>query len=98
MKIVGHATVRLAITLALAAFIAFLVPPFIDRREYAAAVSKYVNNPTPENGAVLAHEYDKNSRLVLLTRLGVGSFLFVMMNIGWRYGSKHRKVGVQEPQ
>ena len=98
MKIVGHATVRLAITLALAAFIAFLVPPFIDRREYAAAVSTYVNNPTPENGAVLALEYDKNSRLVLLTRLGVGSFLFVMMNIGWRYGSKHRKVGVQEPQ
>jgi hypothetical protein len=98
MKIVGHATVRLAITLALAAFITFLVPPFIDRREYAPAVSTYVNNPTPENGAVLAHEYDKNSRLVLLTRLGVGSVLFVIMNIGWRYGSKHRKIGVQEPK
>jgi hypothetical protein len=98
MKIVGHATVRIAITLALAAFIAFLVPPFIDRREYAAAVSAYVNNPTPENGVVLAHEYDMNSRLVLLTRLGVGSFLFVMMNIGWRYGSKHRKISLQEPK
>jgi hypothetical protein len=98
MKIVGHATVRLAITVALAAFIACIVPPFSDGREYAAAVSTYVNNPTPENGALLAHEYDKNRRLVLLTRWGVGSFLFVIMNIGWRYGSKHRKIGVQESQ
>jgi len=98
MKTVGHATVGLAITLALAAFIACVGPVFIDRREYAVAVSTYVNNPTPENGAVLAHEYDKNSRLVLLTRLGVGSFLFVIMNVGWRYGSKHRKIGVQEPK
>jgi len=32
------APVRLAITLALAALITSLVPPFIDRRDYAAAV------------------------------------------------------------
>jgi hypothetical protein len=98
MKTVGHVPVRLAITLALATFIACVVPPFLGRREYAAAVSTYVNHPTPENGAVLAHEYDKNSRLVLLTRLGVGSFLFVIINIGWLYGSRHRKIGVQEPK
>ena len=98
MKIVGHTSVRLAITLALAVFIAFLVPPFIDRREYTAAVSTYVNNPTPENGAVLAHEYDKNSRLALLTNLGVGAFLFVIMNLGWSYISKHRKIAEQEPK
>jgi hypothetical protein len=98
MKIVGYVTVRLAITLALAVFFAFLVPPFIDRGEYAAAVSTYVNNPTPKNGAVLAHEYDKNSRLALRTHLGVGAFLFVIMNLGWLYVSKHRKIVEREPK
>ncbi|SRR6266849_3600753 len=96
MKIVSHVTIRLAITLALAALIATLVPPFIDRRDYAAAVSTYANNPTLENGVVLEHEYAKNRRLVLVTRLGVGGFLFVIMNIGWLYASKDQKIGVRE--
>ncbi len=98
MKIVGHAPVRLAITLALAALIASLVPPFIDRRDLAAAVNTYVNNPTLQNGVVLAHEHAKNRRLVLLTRLAVGGVLFVIMNIAWSYGSKNQKIGAQEPK
>ncbi len=90
MKIVGHATVRLAITLALAVLIASLVPPFIDRRDYAAAVDTFVKNPTVHNGVVLVHERVKNRRLVFLTRFGMGAVVFVIMNIGWLYVSKRR--------
>jgi DTW domain-containing protein YfiP len=88
MTIVGHAPVRLAITVALAALIASLVPPFIDRRDYTAAVNAYVRNPTLQNGVVLAREHVKNRRLVLLTRLGAGTALFVVLNIAWSYASK----------
>lgn len=96
MKIVGHVFVRLAITLALVVLIASLIPNFIDRRDYATAVSTYAKNPTLENGVALAHEYAKNRRLVLLTRFGVGGFLFVIMNIGWMCASKDQEIGVQE--
>jgi hypothetical protein len=98
MKTVDHAPLRLAITLALAALVASLVPPFIDRRDLAAAVNTYVRNPTLQNGVVLAHENAKNRRLVLLTRLGVGGVLFVIMNTVWWYWSKEQKIGVQEPK
>jgi|GEM_PF-6333660 len=98
MKIVGHAAVRLAITLALAALIASLVPPLIDRRDYTAAVNTYVGNPTLQNGVALAHEHAKNRRLVLLTRLGVGTALFVVLNIAWWYASKPHEIGAQEPK
>lgn len=98
MKIVFHAPLRLAITLALAALIASLVPPFIDRRDLAAAVNSYAKNPTLQNGVVLAHEHAKNRRLVLLTRLGAGGVLFVIMNIAWWCGSKDHKNGAQEPK
>jgi len=98
MKIVAPIQIRLVITLALAALIASLIPPLIDRRDYAAAVSRYASNPTLENGVVLAHEYAHNRRLVFLTRLGVGGFLFVIMNIGWLYASKGQKIGLQEPK
>lgn len=90
MKIVGHATVRLAIIVALAVLIASFVPPFIDRRDYAAAVDTFVKNPTLQNGVELAHERAKNRRLVSLTRLGAGAVVFVIMNIGWLYVSKRR--------
>jgi hypothetical protein len=98
MKTLRHAPVRLAITLALAAIIASLVPPFIDRRDLAAAVNTYIKNPTLQNGVALAHEHAKNRRLVLLTRLGVGGALFVILNIAWNYGSKDQKIGAQEPK
>jgi hypothetical protein len=91
MKIVGT-PVRLATTLALAALTVSLVPPFIDRRDYAAAVNTFVKNPTLQNGVVLAHERSKNRRLVFLSRLGVGAVVFVIMNIGWVYVSKRSEV------
>jgi hypothetical protein len=77
-------------TLALAVLIVSLVPPFIDRRDYAAAVDAFVKNPTLQNGVVLAQERAKNRRLVLLTRFGAGAVVFVVMNIGWLYVSKRR--------
>jgi hypothetical protein len=98
MKIVGHVPIRLAITLAFAALIATLIPPFLDRREYAAAVSTYAHNPTLENGVVLARESAKNRRLILLTRLGAGGLFFVIMNISWSYALKNQEIGVQEPK
>ena len=91
MNIRGHALVRLAMTLALAALIVSLVPPFIDRRDYAAAVNTFVKNPTLQNGVVVAQERTKNRRLVLLTRFGVGAVVFAIMNIGWLYVSKRRE-------
>src|SRR5207248_4149187 len=84
------APVRLAITLA--ALITSLVPPFIDRRDYAAAVNTYVKNPTLQNRVVLAREHAKNRRLVLFARLGVGGVLFVVMNIAWWCASKDREI------
>jgi hypothetical protein len=64
----------------------------------AAAVNTYIKNPTLQNGVVLAHEHAKNRRLLLLTRLGVGGVLFVIMNSAWWYVSKEKKIGVQEPK
>src|SRR5207245_7400150 len=92
------APVRLAITLALAALITSLVPPFIDRRDYAAAVNTYVKNPTLQNGVVLAREHAKNRRLVLFARLGGGGGLCVVMNIVWGCGSSVREIGAQGPR
>ena len=74
---------RLVVTAALAAIFAILVPVFVDRREYAAAIHNYARNPTLDNGVVVAQEYAKTRRIVLITRLEAGCILFVFMNLGW---------------
>ncbi len=83
MRPVSRLLPRLAVTAALSALIAILVPVFIDRRDYTVAVDKYAKNPTLDNSVVVAQEYAKNRRLAFFTRLGAGTVLFVVMNLGW---------------
>jgi hypothetical protein len=96
MKNVGRLFVRLGITFALAGLIASLVPTFVDRRDYAEAVDAYQKSPTRENRAVLAHESTKNRRIVLLTRMGVATSIFVIVNVGWVLVSRQRSRRPQE--
>ncbi|HKO05743.1 MAG TPA: hypothetical protein VJW51_13390 [Candidatus Acidoferrales bacterium] len=56
MKVDRRLLSRLVVTAALAALIAFLVPVFVDRRDFARAVTEYVKNSTPENEAVMERE------------------------------------------
>jgi hypothetical protein len=91
MKSVGRVCARLDITLAIAALTASLVPTFVDRRGYIDAVGAYEKNPTPENGIALAQEYAENRQIILLTRLGVASVVFVIANVGWVLASRHKR-------
>jgi hypothetical protein len=93
MKNVGRAFVRLGITLALAALIASLCPTFVDRRNYAEAVDAYEKNPTPENRVALAYESGENRRIVLLTRMGVATVIFMIVNVGWVLVFRQRSRG-----
>jgi hypothetical protein len=73
----------LVLTAALAAVFAFLIPIFIDRRDYALAVHNYAKNPTVDNAAVVAREKAKSQRVALITRIEVGGVLFALINVGW---------------
>ena len=83
MKSIGRVYARLGITLAIAILVSWVVPPFVDRRGFVDAVSNYGKNPTLENGVALARQHDENRRIGLLIRLGVGSLVFVVVNVGW---------------
>jgi len=96
MKNVGRVFVRLGITLALAALIASLCPIFVDRRDFAEAVDAYEKNPTPQNRVALAHESAENRRLVLLTRIGVATVIFVIVNVGWVLVFRRRSLRPRE--
>jgi len=74
---------RLAVTAVLAALIAFLVPVFVDRQEFARAVTEYVKNPTPENEAIMERERDENRRVALMMHFAATGVLFVVINLGW---------------
>jgi len=74
---------RLLLTAAFAGLIAILIPVFTDRRDYAADVDRYENNPTLDNAVIMMQEHEKNRRLAFLTRLGAGTVLFVVLNLGW---------------
>lgn len=87
---VGRASVWLGITLIIAILIAWAIPPFVDRRDFVAAVNNYEKIPTLENEVALAREYDENRRTGLLIRLGVGSLVFVVLNVGWVLVTKKR--------
>jgi hypothetical protein len=97
MRPIHRTFVRLGITLAIAAILASLVPTFVDRRAYVAAVDNYVKNPTLENGVALSREHAKNRRITALTRLGVGCLLFVALNVSWAVVSRRQNIAtVQE--
>jgi hypothetical protein len=74
---------RLVVTAALAALIAFLVPSFVDRRDFARAVTEYVKNPTPGNEAIMERERAENRRIALITQFEATGVLLVVINLGW---------------
>jgi hypothetical protein len=76
-------TAQLAITAVLATGLSLVVPAFVDRREYATAVSNYVNDPSSHNEAILRGEGAKNQRLALRIHLTATAVLFVVLNAGW---------------
>jgi hypothetical protein len=76
---------RLAVTMTLALLLSFLTPVFIDRPEYAVAVSKFSKNPTVENGVALALEAQKHRREVLAAHLEIAGILFVIANFAWHF-------------
>ena len=93
MKSVGRIYARLGITLVIAILVASVVPTFVDRRDFVTAVATYEKNPTLENGVALAREHAENRRIVLLTRLGVATVIFVIVNLGWVLVPRQRSRG-----
>ena len=91
MKSVRRVLPQFGITLVLAILIALPVTPFVDRRDEAVAVMEYLKNPSMENGGRLAAEHAKTRRAMLLTRIGIGTLAFVIMNIGWVLVSRNRR-------
>jgi len=71
------------ITAVLATSLSFAIPVFVDRHEYAKAVSNYVKNPSSENDAILRVERAKNQRIVLRTHIEAAGVIFVLMNAGY---------------
>jgi len=82
MKRIGSFPAQLLITALLSTALAFAIPVFVDRHEYAKAVVDHVKNPNSENDATLKAERAKNQRLALRTNLVVAGVLFVGMNAG----------------
>lgn len=76
---------RLTVTMTLALLFSFLIPVFIDRPEYAVAVSKFSKNPTVENGVALAWEAQQHRREVLVAHLEIAAILFVIANLAWHF-------------
>jgi len=78
MRRLGRLPAQLLITTVLSTALAFAIPVFVDRHEYAKAVVDYVKNPNPENDATLRAERAKNQRLVLRTDLVAAGVLFIL--------------------
>jgi hypothetical protein len=74
---------QLVVTAVLAAVVSFSIPVFVDRHEYASAVSNETSSPNPDNEATLTAERAKNERFALTTHMGVTVALFLLMNAGW---------------
>jgi len=87
-------SIQIAITAVLATALSLVVPVFVDRREFATAVTNYGKDPSSQSEAILRRESDKNQRLALMTHLTAAGILFVVMNAGWwlvARGSRNRR-------
>jgi len=83
MRGIARLPAQLVITAVLATSLSFAIPVFVDRHEYAKAVSNYVKNPSSDNDAILRVERAKNQRIVLRTHVADAGVLFVLMNAVW---------------
>jgi len=80
--------VQIAITASVATLLSVGVPTFVDRREYAVAISKALNNPSPANEAQLRQEAAKTDSAAFWTRLVAAGVLFILMNGCWLVASR----------
>jgi hypothetical protein len=92
MKGVNRLLSRLVVTSTLAGFFAFVIPAFVDSREYAVAVHTYATNPTRDTAAVLMREQANKERVALITHLEAAGVLFIVINVGWFFlGRRHAR-------
>jgi hypothetical protein len=61
----------------------FSVPAFVDRGEYAVAVSNLIKKPTAENRRIVESENVKDRREVFMTHFAAAGLLFVIINLSW---------------
>jgi hypothetical protein len=83
MRGIGRLTAQLGITLALATAISFAIPVFVDRHDYARAVSNYAKNPSPDNDKILRLESATNQQAQLKTHMAATGLLFLGLNAVW---------------
>jgi hypothetical protein len=83
MTRIGHLTSQLGITVVLATALSFTLPAFVDRHDYARAVSNYAKNPTPENDRILRLESATCQQDQLKTHIAATGLLFVGLNAIW---------------
>jgi hypothetical protein len=83
MTRIGRLTAQLGITVVLATALSFAIPVFVDRRDYARAVSNYAKNPSPENNKILRLESATNKEARLKTRIVATGLLFLGLNTVW---------------
>jgi hypothetical protein len=76
-------SIQLTTTAGLALLLFFGVPTIVDRRDYTAAVSQMLKNPSPENEAVLRREEAKNRHLAFVVNASAAGIIFLLMNAGW---------------
>jgi len=74
---------RAAVSAVLATLLSFLVPVFVNRRDFTRAVHEYTRNPTAENEAIMERERSENRRIAWITHLEAAGVLFVLINLGW---------------
>jgi len=79
----------------LASLLSFLLPVFVDRRDFTTAVHEYVKNPTVDNETTMERERAKNERIALVTHLEAAAVLFVLINLGWFLAA--RRSGKTQP-
>jgi hypothetical protein len=83
MTSIGRLTAQLGITLVLATTLSFELPVFVDRPEYARAVSNYAENPSPDNDRILRLESATNQQAQLKNHMAATGLLFLSLNAVW---------------
>ena len=83
MRVNGRLISRGVMSAILAGLLSFLVPVFVDRRDFTKAVHEYTKNPTAENEATMERERAKNERVANVTHFEAAAVLFVLISVVW---------------
>jgi|SRR5579863_8325624 hypothetical protein len=87
MTSIDRLAAQLGITLVLATALSFALPAFVDRPDYARAVSNYAKNPSPENDKILRLESATYQQDELKTHIAATGLLFIGLNAVWFLGA-----------